>query len=89
MLDDVEVTVKEVFEALQVNGRYLFFLSPTESGKFSVGRIGPRGVFSVAGDGHLDSQRRRLKLGQELEVKAGNSLTKLKTLIQKQKESIN
>ena len=85
MLDDVEVTVKEDFEDLQVNGRYLFFLSPTQSGKFSVGKVGPRGVFTVAGDGHLDSRLRRLKLGQELEVKTGNSLTKLKTLIQKQK----
>lgn len=89
MLDDVEVTVREDFEDLRVNGRYLFFLSPTESGKFSLGKIGPRGVFTVAGDGQLDSRLRRLKLGQELEVKAGNSLTKLKTLIQKQKQSIN
>jgi hypothetical protein len=77
-LEDVEVTVKEDFEELQVNRRYLLFLSTTQSGMFSVGKVGPRGVFTVAGDGHLDSALKRFRLGRELETKFGNSLSRLK-----------
>lgn len=88
VLDDVEVTVTEDFEDLRPNGRYLFFLSTTESGKFSVGKIGPRGVLTVAGDGHLDSRLKRFRLGRELELKTGNSLGKLKGEIQRQKNSV-
>ena len=87
VLDEVEVTVKEDFEDLQPNRRYLFFVSATESGKFSVGKVGPRGVFTVAGDGYLDSRLKRFRLGRELESKAGNSLTKLKNEIIRVKAS--
>ena len=86
VLDEVEVTVKEDFD-LQPNRRYLFFLSATESGKFSVGKVGPRGVFTVAGDGYLDSRLKRFRLGRELESRAGNSLTKLKSEIIRLKDS--
>ena len=66
-LDDVEVTVTEDYRELRPNGRYLLFLSTTESGKFSIGKLGPRGVFKVSGDGRLESHLRRLKFGRELE----------------------
>jgi hypothetical protein len=87
VLDEVEVTVKEDFDDLQPNRRYLFFLSATESGKFSVGKLGPRGVFTVAGNGHLDSRLKRFRLGRELESRAGNSLTRLKNEIVRLKNS--
>lgn len=85
VLDDVEVTIREDFEILQANRRYLLFLSKTPSGKFSVGRIGPRGIFTVAGDGSLDSTLKRFRLGRELEMKARNSLTDLKSQIKQQR----
>ena len=85
VLDDVEVTVTEDFEILQAHGRYLLFLSTTPSRKFSVGRIGSRGVFTVAGDGSLDSTLKRLRLGRELETKVHNSLTDLKSEIKQQR----
>ena len=87
-LDDVEVTVTEDYRELRPNGRYLLFLSTTESGKFSIGKLGPRGVFKVSGDGRLESHLRRLKFGRELESKADNSLSGLKREIRRQKHSV-
>lgn len=87
-LDDVELTVTEDYRELRPNGRYLLFLSTTESGKFSIGKLGPRGVFKVNGDGSLESHLRRLKFGRELESKAGNSLSGLRSEILRQKHSI-
>jgi hypothetical protein len=79
VIADVEVTIKEDFELLEPNGRYLLFLSATPSRKFSLGKVGPRGIFSVAGDGHLESTLTRFKLGRELETRFGSSLARLKS----------
>lgn len=88
-IDDVEVTVKEDFEQLQPNVRFLFFLSATPSRKFSLGKVGPRGIFTVAGDGHLGSTLTRFKLGRELETKFGSSLARLKSEIVRRRNSVN
>ena len=87
-LDDVELTVTEDYRELRPNGRYLLFLSTTESGKFSIGKLGPRAVFKVSGDGRLESHLRSLKFGSELQSKAGNSLSGLRSEIRRQKHSI-
>ena len=79
MLDDVEVTVEEDFKELSPGRRYLLFVTPTLSGKFSLVKLGPKGMFLIKSDGQLESAvSKSYKLRRDIELLFNNSLIKLK-----------
>lgn len=84
VLDEVELTVKEDFEGLVPHRRYLLFLSPTSPGKFGLVQVGPRGVFKIKPDGHLESiVDKPYELGRDIERSYANSLASFKEDIKK------
>jgi hypothetical protein len=88
VLEGIEVTVAEDFGELLPFGRYLFFLSPSPSGKFSLGKVGPAGVFRVKSSGHLESiASKSHKLGREIEQTYSNSFVRLKSDVARQRSA--
>src|SRR2546425_1774503 len=79
MLDDVDVTVEEDFKELSAGRQYLLFITATPSGKFSLVRLGPKGMFLVKPNGQLESAvDKSYKLRRDIEQLFNNSLIRLK-----------
>lgn len=86
IIDDVQVTVTEDFNELLPYRRYLFFISPSASGKLYLNRIGPRGIFTVEPGGYLESLGDRpLKLARELSQRYSNSLSRMRADVRRKK----
>ena len=87
-LDGMEVTVTEDFEDLLPYARYMLFLSPSASGKISLAKVGPRGVFRIKGNTHLESiVGKPSRLEREIEQTYGNSFARLKDDVKRQRNS--
>jgi hypothetical protein len=88
ILDGVELTVKEDFDGLRPDGRYLLFVSPSPSRRFGLLQTGPSGVLKLQPNGKLETiVDRKSKLARELEKSYGNSFLKLKEETERRRHS--
>ncbi len=86
MLDGMEVTVDEALGELIPRHRFLVFLTPTPSRKYSLSKLGPYGIFRVKATGDLEAiVKTPYKLKKEMVETCGCSLEKLKESIKNRK----